>query len=85
MAFYNLEPFGDERDDLRMGILASTIANGFTQGRGNFTPDDFKPQFGPRQQDVSTMQAILMAASTHGAAAKEQAQAEAARLRKKKS
>lgn len=82
MAFYELEPFGEERDDLRMGILASTVANIGTQGRQHFTPADFRPQFGRKRQSVSDMQAVLMAASHRGAnAAAAKAKRDAARAR----
>ncbi len=42
MAFYELEPFGDARADLRAGIIASTLAN-VNRGKETkaFTPQDF--------------------------------------------
>lgn len=41
-----LEPFGEERDDLRAAIIASTIANVFRgKRRRPFKPVDFMPQF----------------------------------------
>jgi hypothetical protein len=43
MAFYRIEPFGEQREDVRAGIVASTIAN-FMQGGKKpkiFTPSDF--------------------------------------------
>ncbi|MCH8189083.1 MAG: DUF4035 domain-containing protein [Proteobacteria bacterium] len=44
MAFYRLEPFGDERADLRAGIVASTIANVNRGKRGRAKkPTDFMP------------------------------------------
>ncbi len=44
MAFYRLEPFGDERADLRAGIIASTVANSNRGKRGETRkPTDFMP------------------------------------------
>ncbi|MFZ2738093.1 MAG: DUF4035 domain-containing protein [Burkholderiaceae bacterium] len=44
MAFYQLEPFGDFRADVRAGIVASTFANA-NRARDTkpFTPEDFMP------------------------------------------
>lgn len=44
MAFYQLEPFGDMRADLRSGVIASTIANANRAKHAQaFTPEDFMP------------------------------------------
>ncbi len=44
MAFYQLEPFGDMRADLRSGVIASTFANAHrAQHTPPFTPEDFMP------------------------------------------
>lgn len=46
MAYSRLEPWGEERDDLRMGIIASTIANANrSKGQKPFTPQQFMPDF----------------------------------------
>ena len=48
MAFGQLEPFGEERADLRMGILAALIANVNRDPKKTpqpFTPQDFMPNF----------------------------------------
>jgi hypothetical protein len=42
MAFDSVDPFGEWRDDLRMGKVCSTIAN---QWGNNTTPKDFIPEF----------------------------------------
>jgi hypothetical protein len=48
MAYAGLEPFGEERADLRAGIIAATIANVHRPGeRDPYTPTDFMPCFGP--------------------------------------
>lgn len=46
MAYYQIEPFGPERDDLNAGIIASTIAN-VNRGkkRKPYRPDDFVPRY----------------------------------------
>lgn len=60
MAYSRLEPWGEERDDLRMGIIASTIANA-NRGKGQkpFKPQQFMPDFEPEDED--TARARLMA------------------------
>lgn len=53
LAYYQLEPFGDERADLRMAILASLIANANRDKKKRkkaFDPKDFIPQFGKEAQ-----------------------------------
>lgn len=44
MAYFRVEPFGEDRKDLRMGILASVIANS-NRGKSQrpFKPSDFMP------------------------------------------
>lgn len=51
MAFFNLHPFGEERDDLRMGILASCIHNMAGRvSKHSKKPADFMPKFGQEQK-----------------------------------
>jgi hypothetical protein len=46
-AYYRIEPFGEWREDLRCGIVASTVANAFRGKKSKtFKPDDFMPKFG---------------------------------------
>lgn len=47
-ALYEHDPWGESRADLRMGILASTIANRHRDSRREprYTPQDFLPHFG---------------------------------------
>ena len=51
MAFYKLEPFGEERADIRAAIVACTMANLW---RGKSQPahrlEDFMPKFEPPPQ-----------------------------------
>lgn len=53
MAYFELDPFGQERADLRAGIVASTVANTARdpkKRRRQWMPKDFMPQFDrPRQ------------------------------------
>lgn len=62
-AFAELEPFGEERADLRAGIIASTLAN-VNRGRGTraFKPSDFMPKFdAPRIMSADEIGSRLMA------------------------
>lgn len=44
MAYYSLEPFGEERADLRMAIVASLIANANRDPKHEaYKPEDFMP------------------------------------------
>lgn len=51
-AYYGLEPFGEDRADLRAGIVASTMANVFRKsGTNPYKAQDFMPKFGKEKQD----------------------------------
>jgi len=39
-AYFRVEPFGEERDDLRSGVIASVIVNALSKN-GKATPSDF--------------------------------------------
>ena len=45
MAFYQIEPFGEDRHDLRHGILCSVIAGLFASKGNAPKPEDFIPRF----------------------------------------
>lgn len=46
MAYYQIEPFGQERADLRMGILAAVMAGPHRRkGQRPPKPRDFMPRF----------------------------------------
>ena len=50
MAFAGLEPFGEERADLRMGILAAATVNAMTRTKDSdpvAKAEDFMPKFDP--------------------------------------
>ena len=60
MAYYGLEPFGQEREALHAGIVAATIANANSTSKGRaFQPADFMPDFENKDQSVDDMRAIL--------------------------
>lgn len=47
-AYYSLEPWGEDRADLRAGIIASVTANVHRDAKRRpdaFTPQDFMPRF----------------------------------------
>lgn len=46
-AYYQLAPFGEYRQDIRAGIVASTMANVHAKKGHSFTPKDFMPTFEP--------------------------------------
>ena len=51
-AYYGLEPFGEDRADLRAGIVASTVANVFRKsGTSPYKAQDFMPRFEKTRQD----------------------------------
>lgn len=56
--FAALEPFGEERADLRAGIVASTITNCMARKGGTaYKPRDFMPQFvEPTQRETKTFE-----------------------------
>ncbi len=56
MAMYQLEGWGEQRADLRAGIVASTIANVHTTKGKRFSPKDFMPDFEPRRPKVQSAQ-----------------------------
>jgi hypothetical protein len=73
MAFYHMDPWGEERADLRAGIIASVIAN-VNRGRRStrrFKPADFMPQFTrtrPRQETGEMIRNITRVIRQHNAA-----------------
>ena len=65
MAYDRLEPWGEERADLRAGIIAATIANSMRGKKGKpFKPADFMPKFEMEDEEmaVATMIAKMRAA-----------------------
>lgn len=67
MAYSRLEPWGEERDDLRMGIIASTIANVYREkGKKPFKPQDFMPAFDPVSEEEATARLLAKAMAAFG-------------------
>ena len=67
-AYYEINPWGEERADLRAGIIASTIANVNRESkRKAFVPRDFMPDFDSKpkpaqsQQEMAAVMGQLMA------------------------
>jgi hypothetical protein len=67
MAYSGLEPWGEERDDLRMGIIASTIAN-VNRGKNTkpFKPTDFMPSFEQETEEQAAERMIAKARAALG-------------------
>lgn len=62
-AYEAIEPWGEERADLRTGILASLIANIVRQpGQKAHEPKEFMPQFGPREAEKNEEPSLLQKA-----------------------
>lgn len=62
LAYLQLEPQGEERADLRAGIIASTIANvNRKKGTRVFRPDEFMPKFDMQEQDIEQQKAAAEA------------------------
>jgi hypothetical protein len=71
LAYYTIEPFGEERDDVRAGIVASTIAN--TQrrkGKKAFKPSDFMPFSGNSSKAETKTEIVDVLRAWVGAAEK---------------
>ena len=74
-AFYRLSPWGDERADLRAGIIASTVANVHRDRKSrSYKPADFIPRYGPvRPQSPGVLLAKMQAfAAVHNQAVSRQ-------------
>lgn len=54
MAYYRLEPFGQDMDNWRMGTIAATLVNvnGGKKGKEPAKPSDFIPQARPKKPDA---------------------------------
>lgn len=60
MAYFQIEPFGEDRADLRAGIIASTIY-AMNKGKGGraMSPADFMPKFDTKPTNSAELQAKL--------------------------
>lgn len=70
MAYYEIEPWGEDRADLRAGIVAATVANAYRARGPALKPGDFMPVFDkPRQQTQAEQLALFKHfAAMHNAA-----------------
>ena len=58
--YSGIEPFGEERADLRAGIIASTFASAYRKkGSRRPKPSDFMPKFGEQVERRQTWQEQL--------------------------
>ena len=79
LAYAEAEPFGEERADLRMAILAAVEANVHRSRRGQKTykPQDFMPKFegkkDPKDKAVQTLNTMKFIAAAFNAKAKGKA------------
>jgi len=58
LGYSEIEPFGEDRADLRAGIIASTIAEVNRDRKKHpqrYLPKDFMPRFEHREQSVDEM------------------------------
>ena len=67
LAYARLEPWGEERADLRAGIVASTIAN-VNRGKGQkaYNPQDFMPKFEQETEEEARARLIAKARQALG-------------------
>lgn len=61
MAYARIEPFGEERDDQRAGIIAATLANLFSDRKGKppYTWEDFLRPKPAQPKPAQTWQQML--------------------------
>lgn len=66
MAFFRLEPFGEQRADLRMGITTANLMNALTGGKAHAKPQDFMPfRAQPKPDSQSLSQQLRAWAAAH--------------------
>jgi hypothetical protein len=60
IAYYNVDPFGSEREDYRMGSICATVLNSQRAKGKVFQPSDFIVDFSkPKQQSPEEIKAVL--------------------------
>ncbi len=70
IAYDRVEPFGPWREDIRAGIVASTVANvNRSKKTDAYTPNDFVPEFKMKEinSSVSMLDKVQMIARALGA------------------
>jgi Protein of unknown function (DUF4035) len=58
LAYNMIEPFGEERGDLRAGIIACTFAQANAKKGKRFKPEDFMPKFNKPRKTQEEMAMI---------------------------
>lgn len=58
MAYYRIDPWGEERADLRAGIIASEVFNAADKHTERLTADKFMPNFGQTAAEEKTEEEI---------------------------
>ena len=73
LAFYQLEPFGPQRDDARIGVLGAGLAQLLADFKGRPPkPEVFMPRFtngtasSPTQTAEDTLQKMILFTKAHG-------------------
>lgn len=67
MAYSRLEPWDEERADLRSGIVAATIANANRGKSGKaFTPQQFMPQYEEETEEDAQARLVTQAMMAFG-------------------
>ena len=61
-AYYMLEPFGEERKDLRAGTISATVANIARGEQKPFQPSDFMPRFDQAEEPEGAEEIVTDAA-----------------------
>ncbi len=70
MAYASLEPFGEERADMRSALVAATVANAFRSRKEPFQVADFMLRFGEEQASPDPVAAADALKARFRAAAK---------------
>ncbi len=56
IAQYNISPWGEKRDSLHMGILASAVVAPYCKKGQNMRADDFMPKFEDKAKPKQTLE-----------------------------
>ena len=70
MLIYGLDPWGEERKDLRAGIVAATVAVKYARPGHTPKPSDFMPTFGEAKRQRAEQPLAVMKAQFNRAAAR---------------
>lgn len=59
MAYSQIEPFGEERQDIRQAIIACTVANSVPRKGRPYTIKDFIPKFRETMDDEAIKNELM--------------------------